>query len=141
MTVEKIVQDPNNRLDWWVMKTFNVLPTSEEFMNLTGMQKEFIYQNYLEDNPKLKSKIQNVQYDDDFNEEWDKLAPKEGSEGSEDAIEEDYGEDDEILAELAQKAYSELQDNEDTAMEPARERLKKYSLKTADVDDWEEVDE
>lgn len=122
------------------MKTFNVLPTSDEFTNLTGMQKEFIWQNYLEDNPKLKSQINNVQYDDEFNDEWDKLEPSSDHSGDEENLEEDYLEEDLELAEMAKNAHEFLQSNKDTEMESARERLKRANVKIDDVDDWEEVE-
>lgn len=105
------------------------------------MQKEFLWQNYLADNPKLKSKIENVQYDDDFNEEWDKLDPSADSQQSELNDEDEYLEDDELLNEMAKKAYEELQENDNTKMEPARDRLKKANIKIDDVTDWEEEDE
>lgn len=104
------------------------------------MQKEFIWQNYLEDNPKLKSQINNVQYDAEFNDEWDKLAPSNGQEDGEDNFEDEYVDEDENLLEMAKQAHEMLQENEETKMESARDRLKRANVKVDDVNDWEEVD-
>src|SRR5690606_9486110 len=64
-----------NRFDWWIMKNFNVLPTDERFLNLTAEQREFIWEQYLIDNPDLDKKIK--QYDPDFEKEWEELGEVE----------------------------------------------------------------
>ena len=139
--MREIVREPESRFNWWIMKTFKVLPTSPEFQALTGAQRTFIWESYLEDNPKVREKIDRVNYDSGFDEEWDRLDAQKPSEGDEAPDDTNIPDDDEDLSELAQRAYEALQSDDETKLEPARDRLREKGITIDAVDDWQEVDE
>ena len=69
------------RFQWWVQKTFNVLPTDSRFTDLTEEQLDLMFQHYLLDAKPVKTKKsaedpdyeEPEHYDDpDFEAEWKK---------------------------------------------------------------------
>lgn len=70
--MKEIAQHPENRFDTWILKTWRVLPTNPDFINLTEEQRELLWQDYLIDNPDVAKKIEQAN-DTDFQDEWNKM--------------------------------------------------------------------
>ena len=127
-----IAEESDNRFDWWIMKTFNVLPTDERFRELTTFQRDFIWENFLLDNPEIEAKLKKANEDDpDFNREWEELDKEEKR------VEEDVDSD------VAEKAFEDYLKNNDLDIPDVDEILRRKGIvlpKANEVDDWEEVD-
>lgn len=135
------------------MQKFNVLPTDERFLSLTEEQKEFIWENYLLDNPDLKKKLQNRFHDSEFDEIWDNLekAPSEDAQDGSVVSEEDNTEED--YSDVVSNYNEFLEENDSLSLPDYREVLAKKGIKlneeevevdlsSVDIEDedWEEVD-
>lgn len=116
-----------------------MLPTSPDFLNLTEEQREYLWDNFLLDNPKIEQQLKNRFDDPDFDEEWN--AMEVGSESDEE------NEDDFDDVEQSVGAYFE--ESEALDMPSVYERLKAKGIKipqsgetpvvTSDkIEDWEE---
>lgn len=70
--MKEIAQHPENRFDTWIMKTWKILPTNPDFINLTEEQREWLWQDYLLDNPEIAKKIDQSN-DTEFEEEWNSM--------------------------------------------------------------------
>jgi len=83
-TIKAIASDSENRFDWWIQKTFEVLPTDPRYYDLTTEQRELLWEHYLIDNPEVAKKLKDTFYDPEFDEIWDAMAEEaqEGAEGS-----------------------------------------------------------
>lgn len=122
--MKEIAQHPENRFDWWIMKTFMVLPTDQRFLDLTPEQRELLWEHYLLDNPELAKKIENRINDPEFEKEWEELAYEEAQNSFENevkVVKTDNAQDgfDEI-----EKAYEKyLQQNKDLELPNYKEIL------------------
>lgn len=67
--IKKIADNPEIKFDLWLMKRFNVLPTDERFLNLTYEQRELLWEDYLNDHPEIRKRIEN--YDPEFEKVWE----------------------------------------------------------------------
>lgn len=120
------------------MKTFNVLPTDPKFLDLTEFQREFLWENFLLDNPEIEAKMKKAQEDDpDFDQEWEELDKPDTT--NDETFE---TEDDEFTD--AEKAFeSFLSNSDDLNIPDVDETLRKKGIvlpKTTEVSDWEEVE-
>ena len=57
------------RFQWWVQKTFNVLPTDSRYLDLTMEQLDLMYEHFLLDNP-LPNEGNNKARDGDYDKEY-----------------------------------------------------------------------
>ena len=108
------------------MKLFNVPITHEYIQNLTSFDLEFIEMSTALDNPKLRDKILNTIYDeeyDDFEKEVDS--------------EELTKEEKKMMEEIMSK-HRVSQSEEDNSFIPLSEDIQQVGK--YDPDDWEEVD-
>jgi hypothetical protein len=92
-TIKEIAKNPDVRLDAWILKKWNVLPSNPDFQNLTEEQRKWLWEDYLLDNPELAKKLRHNE-DDEFDKEWDEMEMKEGEpeESPEDSDESGYSE-------------------------------------------------
>lgn len=136
--MKEIAQHPENRFDTWILKTWRVLPTNPDFINLTEEQREWLWQDYLLDHPEIAKKIAEAN-DTEFQEEWDKM-DKENPD-SESFKEENYDID---LADKFNKFVKETKMDEIQRSPQAQAILDKMNDKKSEVvinpSDWEEVD-
>jgi len=121
------------------MKEWRVLPTSPEFQNLTADQKEFLWENFLLDNPEISKRLANRFVDEDFDKEFEK-AEKVAVE-AQNTFE---GKTDQDEIEAIEESYSRFTE-QDGDLPDYREILKAKGIvldneQLEDVDDWEEVD-
>jgi hypothetical protein len=123
------------------MKTFNLLPTDQRFLDLTDEQREYIWHNYLIDNPELEKKLKNRFDDPEFDKEWDKLdeEPQEGSSKPLESLEGNGDQEDYDEIEASYEAF--IQGNEDMRIPDYREVLKAKGIALDNPDEWEEVDD
>lgn len=120
------------------MKTFNVLPTDERFLNLTAEQKEFLWQNYLLDHPEIERKINGKIYDPDFEKEWESMdvetteedAKKDGE------AQELYVPEDEDFSAVEESFAKFLEERPDLKID--EDKLQQL---VNDPEEWEEVDD
>lgn len=141
--MKEIAQHPENRFDTWILKTWRVLPTSPDFINLTEEQRELLWQDYLIDNPEIAKKI-NQANDTDFQDEWEKM-----DKDNPDAVDfEDKGYDIDLAAKM-EKFVQETNLDEIERSPRAKELLKQMQNKQPEENsgkivlnsaDWEEVD-
>ena len=135
--MKEIAQNPENRFDTWILKTWRVLPTNPDFINLTEEQREWLWQDYLLDNPEIAKKIAEAN-DTEFQEEWDKM-DKENPD--EEFREESYGID---IAEKFNEFVKETEIDDIQRSPAAQAILDKMKEKQSEAinnnPDWEEVD-
>lgn len=143
--MKEIVKEAQNRFDWWILKTWNVLPTDERYINLTEEQKEFLWENFLLDHPEIQKKLENRFYDPDFDKEWEKLG--NGDEEEEKAeTSDDFDEAEDDYSEL-EAVYSDfLASREDLSIPDKLAELRAKQNAPIDMsnvsdDEWEEVDD
>ena len=141
------------------MKEWKVLPTDPRFLELTSEQKDFLWDNFLIDNPEIEKKLKNRFDDEEFDEEWDKLdedTPEDSQEHSQDVVNSSEGNSDSEGFETEIKAYeSFLNERKDLELPDVYERLRAKGIKiekpteeevshipnlvdTELIDDWEE---
>lgn len=130
--MREIAKEPQNRFDYWIMKTFTVLPTDERFINLTAEQKELLWENYLIENPEIEKQLNRKIYDPDFEKEWEALDDENGK----DTDMEDSDDDDFASAEENFAKY--VEGNSNLKLKGLDDKLKRL---TSNANEWEEVDD
>ncbi len=142
--IRQITQNPENRFDWWILKEWKLLPTSPDFLNLTEEQREYLWDNFLIDNPKIEQQLKNRIEDDEFDDEWN--AMEVGTESDEES-ENKFAQEDYSDIEKSVGAY--LYGNDALEMPSVYERLKAKGInitqaeeapviKSEEIADWEE---
>jgi len=137
--MQEIIKEPSNRFDYWIMREWKVLPTSPEFQNLTSDQKEFLWENFLLDNPEISKRLANRFVDEDFDKEFEKT--EKAAVEAQDAYESKTDQDE---IDAIEESYSRFTE-QDGDLPDYREVLKAKGIvldneKLEDDDDWEEVD-
>jgi hypothetical protein len=135
--MREIVREPSNRFDWWIMKTFNVLPTDERYLSLTSEQKDFIWENFLVDHPEDEKKIKNKMFDPDFDEEWEALG-KEKSDGDDSDVMDDIDDDDDF-SDIQTNYAKFLKSRPDLELEVETQKKEAPTPSDKKTEDWEEV--
>jgi len=115
--MREIARLPQARFDWWIQKTFNVLPTDSRFLDLTSEQKELIYEHLLIDNPDLAKNSESY-YDPEFEDLWEEHAPIEDS---------------------TEGLFEETENGGQLPNIPGKENLFEDSTEETSEDRWEEV--
>lgn len=120
------------RFNAWICKRFNVLPSNPDFQNLTEEQKEWLWEDYLLDNPDIKRKIENAM-DEEFEEDWNNL------DNADDVS------DLERYKDVEYKAKDFLENDDGFERSEEAKRILEKLNQQFDVDDidldWEEVDD
>lgn len=120
------------RLNAWICKKFNVLPSNPDFQNLTDEQKEWLWEDYLLDNPDIKRKIENAM-DEEFEEDWNNLDKADDISGLE------------KYREVEEKSKEILTDDVERSEEAERilQEIRETEVDYDDIDfsEWEEVDD
>jgi hypothetical protein len=153
--MKEIASNPSNRFDAWILKQWKVLPTNPDFLNLTEEQKEYLWEDYLLDNPEIARKIENSK-DEEFNKEWDDEKHESKDEEFEEVVD-NYNkfikdnnveiqrsdESKRILAEIQQR-----EQNKETTPEKVdfndgdwEEEDEEFFNQPINDDEWEEVDD
>jgi len=114
--MQQIALQPLMRKIWRAMRTFNVPIDHPIIQNLTEFDLSFIEWSTALDDPKLREKIENTVYDDDFDEWYDKCMNE-----SEEA---EYTDSEDAPTEVKDDEYADLSESPDDAQ----------------IDDWEEVE-
>jgi len=90
--MREIASNSDNRFDYWIMKEWKVLPTDPRFTDLTFEQREYLWENYLIDNPEIEKKMRDRFDDPEFDKQWDSLGIT-SQEASEEVLETKEGND------------------------------------------------
>ncbi len=144
-TIKAIASDSENRFDWWIQKTFSVLPTDQRFLDLTSEQRELLWENFLLDNPEIAKKLKDRFHDPEFDEIWEAMS-EESQEGAEDPESDSLDiSDPEDLEEL-EDTYKEFTAGDSDELPDYREilRLRGIVIDNENIDnvnDWEEVED
>lgn len=146
MTMETIATEAQNRFDYWIMNKWNVLPTDQRYLDLTEEQKDFLWENFLIDNPEVKKRIANRFYDPEFDAEWDKLvAEEEANVDTTKDSEPEFDSSDDLngYSDLESVYKDFLDTRKDLSMPNGLDRvLKQIPKDNVEKDgDWEEVDD
>lgn len=148
VTLKEIARHPDNLFDYWICKEFKVLPSSPDFQNLTQLQKDMLYEQYLAFNPEIAKQHERkaVQQDEEFDEIWEAEETPEVIADNSVVVEssfDDFAED----AGLAEEniPYSDAAKNilariEKKLSESGERTETQLSVEDND-DDWEEVDD
>jgi hypothetical protein len=64
--MEEIAKTNIARFEWWIQKSFHVLPTDERFLSLTEQQMDLLYEHFKIDHPELREddKARDSEYDE-----------------------------------------------------------------------------
>lgn len=93
--LQEIAKTNQARFEWWVQKTFSVLPTDDKFLNLTEEQMDLMYEHFKLDHPELQKQEDNKARDSDYDNEQDGIPAQEHFEDPEFDKAWSEGEDDE----------------------------------------------
>lgn len=121
--MQDIAIQPTMRMIWTAMKLFNVPITHEYIQNLTEFDLEFIEMSTALDNPKLREKILNTVYDEEFDDYANEVEDEELTE-----------EERKMMEEIMSKQGVKTEDVEDKSFVPLSEDTME------DPDDWEDVE-
>jgi hypothetical protein len=75
--IQEIAKTNQARFEWWVQKTFNVLPTDDRFLNLTEEQMDLIYEHFKLDHPELDKQQDEKARDSEYDNEQDSIPAQE----------------------------------------------------------------
>ena len=114
--MQQIALQPLMRRIWRAMRTFNVPINHPIIQNLTESDLSFIEWSTALDNPKLREKLENTVYDDDFDEWYDNCMNE--------SEEVEYTDSEHSVLDTKDTDYADLS-------EP---------LNDTQIDDWEEVE-
>lgn len=124
--MQDIAIQPTMRMLWRAMKLFRVPITHEYIQNLTEFDLEFIEMSTALDDPKLREKILNTVYDEEFDDYANEV------EENDDLTEEERKMMEEIMSK--QKSKEDVEDDGFVPIESSEE------YQGEDPDDWEDVD-
>lgn len=113
--MQQIALQPLMRKIWRAMRTFNVPIDHPIIQNLTEYDLSFIEWSTALDDPKLREKIENTIYDDDF-DEWYNNCMNESDDSK-------YTDCEDVIPEVSDDDYVDLSESSDDQ-----------------IDDWEEVE-